>query len=193
MPGFGIVIDRAGSGPVVPIETTFVSDGFSGSGELVGRNADNALGGTATLAWQGTAGRLAVSGGNVTQVSSTSAVLGLAMTDADYYVSAVVTAIPSAGAVGIVGRRTVLSGGSHVGITVSSTGALGGVSISPTGTVLVGDRIGLRFTGTTVEALLNDVVIATATTVLTGAGFAGISSAGATGLSFDGFTVKTMV
>lgn len=190
MAGFGIVIARESTGPVVPIETVLVSDGFSGSGELVGRSADNAAGGSATLAWQGTAGRFVVNSGTLGAAGAASAVTGLAMPSADYYVSAVIAALPTGADVGVVGRRTVLSGGSHVGITVAPSGDLAGVGIRPSGTVVPGDRIGLRFKGGEVEALVNDVVIATGTTVLTEPGFAGISRISATVLSIDNFQVK---
>ena len=193
--------------------TTFTSDSFSGANEttLIARNSDAALGGTAKT-WLGStsATALAIVSNTLRRGSTVaSQFAAFTMPSQDQSVSAKIVALPTVGILYLPVRRQALAASDQYRVNIgainggSSTIALkrftsgaesnigGGAVIADT--IVAGDTVEIRVIGTTVGLYKNSVLVGEATdTVVTGAGYAGVSvDSQLTSMTLDDIIIKT--
>lgn len=182
MSGVGIVFTRpGGTGPVIDPWTVYASDDFNAAdGTILNtRTLPNALGGTATAAWAtSVSSPFTIAANRLHRGSSTvAAVGGVPMPTPNHGIAVRLVTLPTGASIGLVVRRTALSGGTDHRLSINgSTASLLVSGATPANfTVAAGDVVGIRAKGAVLEALRNDVVVSTAPATLPDPGYAGIS------------------
>jgi hypothetical protein len=196
---FGWATWKAGPTPPLTVdETILYSDSFDSRANgsvLNNTQTDQALGGGTSATWTTiTSSAFTVTNGVIARGASTNAaVAGVSMSTSDYRVDVTVTAFSTLG-IGV--RRTTISAGSdhRININIDGTAKLL-VSNSTAFNYVPGDRIGIRVIGTTLQALINDVVVDEVhnTASLTEAGFACVLATANSTYSFTDFAVRVPV
>lgn len=186
----GITLSRAVAQGTTPTPVTLVvhtSDGFSGSNttNIVGRNSDVALGGTAQ-AWVGDANQFGISSGQAVRSGLATSFVGWQEPSADVELAVKIVALPATGTnLQLNVRRSALSGTPDAyRVLVTASGQVDMLKrvngatttlASAAATITGGDTIALRVIGTQVVLLKNDVPVRAVTdTSITAAGFAGL-------------------
>ena len=184
-------------GPPPPIEVDeimLLSDTFDAraNGTVLNTTVtDQALGGTSPGTWvTAPSSQFTVTDGIVARgASSVTGVAGIPMSVADYRVDITLTELST---IGLAVRRTAITGGTDHRLSINNTGTAtllvsGGTSFS----YVAGDRLGIRVVGTTLQALVNDVVVdeVAGVATLTGAGFASVLVVTNTVYHFTDFSV----
>lgn len=182
--------------PITPEETIYSSDSFDARANASVINTtttDLALGGTHPLVWATSpSSQFTVTNGVVSRGASTSSSsAGLPMPVANYRIDITLTQL-STMLLGV--RRTTITSGTDHRMAIYDTGnaTLFGVTGATPFTYSPGDRLGVRVIGTTLQALLNDVVVDEVKNVatLTEPGFAYIGVAANTTYAFTDVTIR---
>lgn len=177
-------------------ETVIFSDTFNSraNGSIIhNTSTDQGLGGGAPAIWQATTSQgnaWGVQDGVLQRVLNhvAASVVGVQMSTPDYRVD---VTVPVLSAFGIAVRRTVITGGSDHRMMVYANGTAQ-LPSRPLFNYSAGDRIGMRVYGTTLQALINDVVVdeVAGIATITGPGFAGLLVTANNLYQINDFTVR---